>query len=47
MPILASEIPAAPESSVEIDNTPGNRQESERATRQGEKFRATKAAAGT
>ncbi|WP_231759601.1 hypothetical protein [Microbulbifer elongatus] len=44
--LLAKDFPATPESSVDIDNTPGNRQESERTTLQGERFRAANFAAG-
>ncbi|WP_156035185.1 hypothetical protein [Microbulbifer sp. HZ11] len=45
--LLAKDFPATPESSVDIDSTPGNRQESERTTLQGERFRAAYFAAGT
>ncbi|MBY6212458.1 hypothetical protein KUV95_12945 [Microbulbifer agarilyticus] len=42
---LAKDFPAKPKSSVDIDNTPGNRQERTRTTLQGEKFRAESSAA--
>ncbi|WP_157520404.1 hypothetical protein [Microbulbifer agarilyticus] len=42
---MAKDFPATPKSSVDIDNTPGNRQERTRTTLQGEKFRAESSAA--